>query len=199
MCFSQIILVWNGPGWILIFFPQKSTNWRYLISAHDKPIILAKESLTVQFSVFERLQFCCRMLLNVNGGQARAASTIFSKRSCNKFFQNASKTLNGLAIQLQCLYPPQYMVDVFEAQCDLQWMWKSKFKDKVNFLRQQHIRTSLTLCFYVFLLKDLRRNTKGNDTSFDIHGAFPGHKLPPIMDKYFLVQEKAQQCTRHLR
>ena len=35
-------------------------------------------------------------------------------------FKNASKTLNGLAIQLQCLYPPQYMVDVFEAQCDLQ-------------------------------------------------------------------------------
>ena len=73
------------------FFLQQSTKWWYLLRTHNKPIILAKESLTVQFSVFERLQFCCRMLLNVNGGQARAASTIFSKRSCNKFFQKCIK------------------------------------------------------------------------------------------------------------
>ena len=48
---------------------------------------------------------------------------------------NASKTLNGLAIQLQCLYPPQYMVDVFEAQmtCDECQEAKLKIKqDKVN-------------------------------------------------------------------
>ena len=52
--------------------------------------------------------------------------------------------------------------------------------------------------YYVYTLKRLG-NTEGNDTFFDINGAFSGHKLPPFMDEYFLVQEKAQQCTRHLR
>ena len=105
-----------------------STKWWSLHSAHDKPIILPKQSLTVQFSVFERLQFCCRMLLNVNGGQARAASTIFSKRSCNKFFQKCIKNFNALI--------NQYIVDVFEAH----W-WLA-----MNVRKHIYLKYKLILC-----------------------------------------------------
>ena len=110
-----------------------STKWWSLHSAHDKPIILPKQSLTVQFSVFERLQFCCRMLLNVNGEHLGSIQYSQSDHATNSF-KNASKTLNGLAIQLQCLYPPQYGWCVWGPN-DLRWMSRSKVKDKINCLR----------------------------------------------------------------